>query len=87
MGNTRVRTDLKNTIMSLFFNTLNMMLPWNSSDGSEQQTDRNGSHKSEKVLKLISTSIKVITEGETKWSKKKKERREEKKGPELRKEP
>lgn len=68
MGNTRVRTDLKSTIMSLFFNTLNMMLPWNNSDGSEQQTVRNGSHKSEKILKLISTSVKVITEGETKWS-------------------
>ena len=51
------------------------------------QTVRNGSHESEKVLKLISTRVTVVTEEKTKWRKKrKKEReREEKKRPGARK--
>lgn len=51
---------------------------------------RNENHESEKVLKLISTRVTVITEGKTSWrgmkKKKKGEREKRKKGPGLGKE-
>lgn len=50
--------------MSLFFNTLNLMLLWIRSDGAEQQTASNGNRISGKV-KLTTTNMKVTTEGET----------------------
>ena len=50
---------------------------------------RNENHESEKVLKLISTRVTVITEGKTSWrgmkKKKKRREREEKKGARARK--
>lgn len=64
MRNTGVLTYLKSTLVNLFFNTLNQLVLWISSDGAEQQTVRNGNHKSGKV-KLTTTSMKAITKGET----------------------
>lgn len=50
--------------MNLFFNTLNLLLLWISSNGAEQQAVRNGNHESGKV-KLTTSSMKAITKGET----------------------